>query len=79
MMLNDIPGLNLLPVQWQPYVVLIAVAGPVVGRIWHGIASGGGTQAALRGAFLGTQAPIGQKDPSATTDTTTTPATPKTP
>ena len=79
MNISDIPGINLLPANMQPWVILIAVAGPLVGRIWHGIASGGGTQAALRGAFLGTQAPIGQKDPSATTDTTTTPATPKTP
>lgn len=53
----DLPGLNLLPVKIQKWILGLAVVIPLLGRIIHGASSGGGLVGIWNGIVFGSNGP----------------------
>lgn len=63
--MNDIPGLNLIPERFRPYVVMIVIAFPYLTRTYHVIVNGGGLKSILGAVLFGTNTPKTPAAPAA--------------
>lgn len=48
---------NILPVKYRWLIVAIVTLGPILGRTYHAISSGGGLEGIWKGLILGTNVP----------------------
>ena len=55
--MNDIPGINLLPAQYQGIATLAIIVVPYITRAYHAIATGGGLVGIYRAILFGTNQP----------------------
>jgi hypothetical protein len=55
--MNDIPGINLLPAQYQGAATLAIMVGPYLTRAYHAVINGGGIIGIFRAIFWGTNTP----------------------
>ena len=55
--MNDIPGINLLPVEYQGTALLLMFLTPHLTRAYHAVTTGGGIIGIFRAIFWGTNTP----------------------
>lgn len=53
----DLPLVNLLPVAWQKWAVILAALSPLIGRAWFAFRNGGGIKGVLASIWVGTNTP----------------------
>lgn len=55
--MNDIPGINLLPTEYQGTALLLMFLTPHLTRAYHAVTNGGGIIGIFRAIFWGTNTP----------------------
>jgi len=60
---SNVPGLNLLPVNWQGPIAILIAASPFITRAVYALRNNGGIRGVFASIWLGTNTPKVQEQP----------------